>query len=315
MGDMGIKSMSGVMEFGTGKLGDGTRGTETRARITSPGSDSDSGKGSRRARTLVTVSRGPMPLSRGAALTKPPAEKYIECPDPPALPLFLFASAFHCSRGRPGAAARPGDNFRLTVIRILLATTNEGKIRELAGPLGAAGFALVGLRDLGITAESPETGRTFPENARQKAEFYFSLANIPTLAEDSGLCVDALGGGPGIHSARYGGGEGVTTDEGRNECLLRELRGAAPPWRAHYECSLALLGARPEPLTALGEAHGEILAAPLGDGGFGYDPLFYYPPLGKTFAQLGREEKFAVSHRGNAVRQLVEKLGTSTNLP
>src|SRR5437660_1484226 len=90
--------------------------------------------------------------------------------------------------------------------RLLLATTNPGKVRELAGPLAAAGFALVGLRELGITAEAPETGATFLENARQKAEFYFRLANLPTLAEDSGLCVAALAGGPGVHSARYGAG-------------------------------------------------------------------------------------------------------------
>lgn len=195
---------------------------------------------------------------------------------------------------------------------LLLATTNEGKVRELAGPLAAAGFALAGLRDLGITAEAPETGRSFLENALQKARFYFALANRPTLAEDSGLCVAALAGGPGIHSARFGAGEGVTTDEGRNECLLRELRGRPLPWRAHYECALVLLGAGAEPLTAVGESRGEILAAPRGDGGFGYDPLFFYPPLGKTFAQIEREAKFAVSHRGNAVRKLVERLGHSS---
>ena len=192
--------------------------------------------------------------------------------------------------------------------RLLLATTNAGKIREMAGPLGAAGIALVGLNDLGIADIAPETGNSFLENALQKAEFYFAMAKLPTLAEDSGLCVDALSGAPGIHSARYGAGQGVTDDAGRNEFLLRALRGTPPPRRAHYECGLALLGLAEQPVTARGEVHGEILDAPRGSGGFGYDPLFLYTPLGKAFAELPRGKKFAVSHRGNAVRALVEKM-------
>jgi XTP/dITP diphosphohydrolase len=194
------------------------------------------------------------------------------------------------------------------VKRLLLATTNAGKIRELSGPLAAAGFELIGLRYLGITAEAPETGRTFLENARQKADFFFALAKLPTLAEDSGLCVNALGGAPGIHSAHYGVEAGIADDAGRNEFLLRALRGVSAPRKARYECALVLLGAGPEPVTATGEVHGEILPAPRGAGGFGYDPLFFHPPLGKSFAEIPRGEKFAVSHRGNAVRALVKKL-------
>ncbi len=197
--------------------------------------------------------------------------------------------------------------------QLLLATTNKGKVRELAAPLAEAGFVLVGLRELGITAESPETGRTFLENARQKAEFYFSLAQLPTLAEDSGLCVDVLDGAPGIHSARYGLESGIADDNGRNEFLLQALREFPLPRNAHYECALVLLGARPEPVTAVGEVHGEILSAPRGAGGFGYDPLFFYPPMGKSFAEIEREEKFVISHRGNAVRALVGKLGLSSS--
>ena len=196
--------------------------------------------------------------------------------------------------------------------RLLLATTNPGKVRELAGPLGAAGFEPVGLNDLRITALAPETGNSFLENALQKARFYFTLAKIPTLAEDSGLCVAALAGAPGIHSARYGGAAGIEDDAGRNEFLLRALGTIPPPRTAHYECALVLLGARPDPVSAVGEVHGEILTAPRGAGGFGYDPLFYYPPLRKSFAEIPREEKFAVSHRGNALRKLVEKLGQAS---
>ena len=174
--------------------------------------------------------------------------------------------------------------------QLLLATTNPGKVRELAGPLAAAGFSLIGLRDAGITAEAPETGDSFLANARQKAEFYFALARTATLAEDSGLCVDALGGAPGIHSARYGADAGIADDAGRNESLLRALRDVQPHRKARYECALVLLGAAPEPVTAAGEVHGEILPAPRGDSGFGYDPLFFYPPLGKSCAEIPREE-------------------------
>ena len=194
------------------------------------------------------------------------------------------------------------------VIPLLLATGNAGKVRELAEPLAAAGFALQGLSDLGLAADAPETGDSFRENALEKARHCFARAAMAVLAEDSGLCVDALGGAPGIHSARYGAADGVMDDAGRNALLLCELTSAPAPRAAHYRCALALVRSGREPLLVDGAVEGEILSAPRGGGGFGYDPLFWYSPAKKSFAELSREEKFSVSHRGNALRALLAAL-------
>ncbi len=194
------------------------------------------------------------------------------------------------------------------MIPLLLATGNAGKVRELSEPLADAGFALCGLRDLGLAADAPETGNSFSENALEKARYYFAQAGMAVLAEDSGLCVDALGGAPGIHSARFGADDGVMDDAGRNTRLLRALAGDPAPRAARYRCALALVREGREPLQSEGAVEGEILAAPRGGEGFGYDPLFWFAPAGKSFAELSHDEKFAVSHRGNAVRALLSAL-------
>ena len=194
------------------------------------------------------------------------------------------------------------------MIPLLLATGNSGKVRELAAPLAAAGFELRGLGDLGIAADAPETGASFRDNALEKARYYFAKTATAILAEDSGLCVDALAGAPGIHSARYGASAGVTNDAGRNALLLRELAGVPAPRTARYRCALALLRVDREPLLIEGAVEGEILAAPQGADGFGYDPLFWHPPARQSFAEMSRDEKFRVSHRGNALRALLAAL-------
>ena len=164
-----------------------------------------------------------------------------------------------------------------------------------------------------------EDGATFEENARQKALHYSRYVNGPVFADDSGLCVDALGGAPGIHSARFAGPD--ADDAANNQKLLEELRrvDAADSGRqsqapgatsraAHYICVIAL-AERGRILTITeGRADGFIIDGPRGTGGFGYDPFFFYPPLGKTFAELSPEEKFAVSHRGEAFRKLLDYL-------
>jgi XTP/dITP diphosphohydrolase len=194
------------------------------------------------------------------------------------------------------------------MIPLLLATGNAGKVNELAGPLATAGYSLRGLHDLGLAADAPETGHSFRENALQKALYYAARQSMAVLAEDSGLCLDALGGAPGIYSARYGAAAGAASDAARNETLRRELAAAAPPRTGRYRCALALVRTGREPLVVEGTVEGEVLAEPRGSGGFGYDPLFWYPPLKRSFAELSRDEKFAVSHRGNALRALLAAL-------
>ncbi len=191
---------------------------------------------------------------------------------------------------------------------LLLATTNPGKLREMDAALAGLGFRVLSLRDAGIAAVAPETGATFAENARQKAAFYRSLGGLPTLAEDSGLCVEALDGAPGVHSARYGAESGVADDTGRNRRLLAALAGVLPPRRARYECALALDAPGAPLVEASGRVEGEILDAPRGAGGFGYDPLFFYPPYGRAFAEVTPAEKAAVSHRTAALRALAAAL-------
>lgn len=190
--------------------------------------------------------------------------------------------------------------------RLVLATGNAGKIREIAHLLGPLGIDVVPQAALGI-GEAEEPHDTFVENALAKARHAARLAGLPALADDSGLCVDALGGAPGVLSARYAGEP--RSDARNNERLLAQLAGVADR-RAHYCCVLVLMrhGADPQPLIAEGEWHGEILRAPRGDGGFGYDPLFLLPDLGVSGAELPLERKNALSHRGRALAQLLERL-------
>ena len=194
--------------------------------------------------------------------------------------------------------------------KLVIASNNPGKLREFRFLLQPLGIEVLTQAQLGIE-EAEEPHFTFIENALVKARHVSRLSNLPALADDSGICVTALGGAPGVLSARYAG-DNPKSDERNNEKLLQDMRGVTDR-RAHYYCVLVLLhhADDPQPLIAEGEWHGEIALQPVGEGGFGYDPLFWLPELGKTSAQLEREQKHAISHRGKALRVLLEKLKTS----
>ena len=192
-------------------------------------------------------------------------------------------------------------------MRFVLATHNPGKLREMGEILKDFGIEVVSPRDLGLTVDVEETGTTFAENAMLKAKAICKEANLPAIADDSGLCVDALNGAPGVYSARYGG-EGLD-DKGRYMLLLSSLRGV-PTRAAHFACAVACAFPNGDTLTAEGRCDGSIAYAPLGEGGFGYDPVFLLPGTGKTFGQLTQEEKSAVSHRGRALKDFAGKLET-----
>jgi len=201
-------------------------------------------------------------------------------------------------------------------VKLLAATRSAGKQREIRRILEPAGFAVVFPEDVGLweTAReaSIETAESFEGNARRKAEYFAHLSGLPTVADDSGLEVFALGGAPGVRSKRFAGAEGSpdAVDAANNAELLRRLRGASEPRRrARYRCVLVFLrepSAVPEVFE--GVAGGRILQAPEGTGGFGYDPLFYSDELGKSFGEASPEEKDAVSHRGRALRALAAAL-------
>ena len=194
--------------------------------------------------------------------------------------------------------------------KLLLATSNIGKLKEYQVLLEGIPFKLVSLRDMGISTSVAETGATFEENAILKAEGYARLSHLLTLADDSGLEVDALGGEPGVLSSRYAGEN--ATDEERVAYLLSRLKGV--PWEkrsARFRCVIAI--AKPEGGTELAEGRCEGLIAlePRGNNGFGYDPVFYIPSLGKTLAELPAATKNRYSHRGDAARKartLLERL-------
>ena len=190
-------------------------------------------------------------------------------------------------------------------MKYVLANHNPGKLKEMGAILARFGVEVVSPRDLGITVDVEETGTTFAENAMLKAKAICAAAKLPAIADDSGLCVDALNGGPGVYSARYGG-EGLD-DKGRYTLLLNSLRGQTTR-AAHFTCAIACAFPTGDELTAEGRCDGTIAFAPMGEGGFGYDPVFFVPELRKTFAQLTTEEKNAISHRGVALRAFGEKL-------
>ena len=192
-------------------------------------------------------------------------------------------------------------------MRFVLATHNPGKLREMGEILRDLGVEVVSPAALGIPVDVEETGTTFLENALLKAKAICRAANLPAIADDSGLCVDALNGAPGVYSARYGG-EGLD-DRGRCMLLLNSMRGATTR-AANFSCAVACVFPNGDTLTAEGRCDGSIAYAPLGDGGFGYDPVFLLPGTGKTFGQLSQEEKSAVSHRGKALKEFAGKLET-----
>jgi XTP/dITP diphosphohydrolase len=191
--------------------------------------------------------------------------------------------------------------------KFVLATHNPGKLKEMSAILAELGIQVVGPDALGIDVEVEETGTTFAENAMLKAQAICAAAGLPAIADDSGLCVDALNGGPGVYSARYGG-EGLD-DRGRTKLLLENMRGQTTR-AAHFACAICCVFPNGDTLTAEGRCEGAIAFAPMGEGGFGYDPVFLVPEKAKTFSQLTAEEKNAISHRGKALRAFSEKLAT-----
>ena len=185
--------------------------------------------------------------------------------------------------------------------RVVLATLNPGKVRELARLLGDLPIELVSLAEIAGATLPEETGATYAENALGKARAARRLAGCAALGDDSGLEVDALGGAPGLRSARFGG-PGLD-DAGRVALLLERLRAfPAGRRRARFRCVIALVDERSREWTVEGVAEGEIAASPRGVSGFGYDPVFLYPPLGRTFGELTDREKEGVSHRARAAR-------------
>ena len=192
-------------------------------------------------------------------------------------------------------------------MKYVLATHNPGKLKEMGAILARFGVEVVSPKDLGLTVDVEETGTTFAENAMLKAKAICAAAKLPAIADDSGLCVDALNGGPGVYSARYGGGG--PGDKGGHMLLLNSLRGQSTR-TAHFTCAIACAFPNGDTLTAEGRCDGTIAYAPMGEGGFGYDPVFFVPELKKTFGQLTAEEKSAISHRGRALESFIGKLET-----
>lgn len=189
--------------------------------------------------------------------------------------------------------------------KILIATKNDGKAREYCKLFEPKGIEVITLKDLNEQVEIIENGKTFSENALIKAQTLTDKLNIPVLADDSGLVVDALNGAPGIYSARYAGDH---DDEANNKKLLEELKKVPDEKRtAHFHCSIVATAPDKTPLEANGDVYGLIAHEKHGEDGFGYDPLFYYPEFGKTFGEIGMEEKNKVSHRAKATENLLEK--------
>jgi XTP/dITP diphosphohydrolase len=201
------------------------------------------------------------------------------------------------------------------VRRLVLASNNPGKLREFRQMLGRLGIEVVPQAEFDVT-EADEPHETFVENALAKARHAASRCGLPAFADDSGICVPALGGEPGVHSARYAGAPPHGAAAGRdeqdrrnNEKLVSMLNGVSDR-RAHYYCVIVLVrhAEDPEPLIAEGRWQGEIIAVPRGQNGFGYDAHFLLPDFGRTAAELAPEEKNAVSHRGRAIAQLIAQL-------
>lgn len=191
--------------------------------------------------------------------------------------------------------------------KLVIASNNQGKLREFQRMLAPLGIEVLTQAQLGIS-EAEEPHCTFVENALAKARHVSRACGLPALADDSGICVDALGGAPGVISARYAG-DSPKSDQKNNEKLLHDMQGVADR-RAHYYCVLVLVrhADDPQPLIAEGEWHGEIFHEERGDGGFGYDPMFWLPQFGKTAAELSHDEKAQISHRALALKVLLEKL-------
>ena len=191
-------------------------------------------------------------------------------------------------------------------MKLVLASKNQKKLVEMNEILSHLGIQVCSEAEAGVDVEGEETGSTFEENSLLKARAVMEASGMPAIADDSGLCVDALNGAPGIYSARYGG---VDSDQARYRLLLENLRGAGAR-TAHFHTAIVCCFPNGDRLDAAGDCFGTIAYAPQGDNGFGYDPVFFVPELRKTFAQLTPEEKNAISHRGNALRAFAAELKT-----
>ena len=193
-------------------------------------------------------------------------------------------------------------------MKVVLASKNKHKLVEISQITEKFGFDLVLQSELGVDIDVEETGTTFEENSFLKAEAVMKATGLPALADDSGIAVDALNGEPGIYSARYGFDESLD-DWGRLILLLKNTEHVPDGQRqAQFVCVITMVTPEGQTIQARGEIHGELTREARGENGFGYDPIFYYPPLGKTTAELSSDEKNSVSHRGNALKVFYEKL-------
>ena len=193
-------------------------------------------------------------------------------------------------------------------MRVVLASKNPHKLVEISKITEKFGIELVLQSELGVDIDVEETGTTFEENSLLKAEAVMKATGLPALADDSGIAVDALNGEPGIYSARYGFDESLD-DWGRLLLLLKNTEHVPDGQRqAQFVCVITFVTPQGQVIQARGEIHGELTREPAGTNGFGYDPIFYYPPLGKTTAELSPEEKNQVSHRANALKLFYEKM-------
>ena len=190
-------------------------------------------------------------------------------------------------------------------MKLVLASKNKKKLIEMQEILSALGVEVVLQSEVGVDVDVEETGTTFAENAALKAHAVCEACGLPAIADDSGLCVDALNGAPGVYSARYGG-EGLD-DVGRYRLLLENMRGQLDR-RCGFVSAICCAFPNGDEITAQGECRGTLAYAPKGDGGFGYDPIFFVPELRKTFSQLTAEEKNEISHRGKALCAFKEEL-------
>ena len=191
-------------------------------------------------------------------------------------------------------------------MKLVLASKNKKKLVEMNAILNQLGIEVCSEAEAGVDIDVEETGTTFEENSLLKAEAVMKASGLPAIADDSGLCVDALQGAPGVYSARYGG-EGLD-DMGRTRLLLENMRGAHGPRTAKFVSVITCYFPNGDVIAARGECPGTIAFVPMGEGGFGYDPVFFIPDLKKTFAQLTAEEKNAISHRGRALEAFKVKL-------
>lgn len=193
-------------------------------------------------------------------------------------------------------------------MKVVLASKNKHKLVEISQITEKFGIELVLQSELGVDIDVQETGSTFEENSLLKAEAVMKATGLPALADDSGIAVDALNGEPGIYSARYGFDESLD-DRGRVQLLLKNTQNVPDNQRqAQFVCVITLITPDGQTIQARGEIRGLLTREPSGEGGFGYDPIFYYPPFGKTLAEVSAEQKNQVSHRANALKLFYEKM-------